>query len=349
MGLGTPPRSDTPVFGLHRDDGRIAVRIGAVTRNAVFQLGPVEEINLHERQHADAERDRLLYVAATRARDHLVVSLFHKEGTTTCSAAKLMLHGAREQADPLQPVDLVAGALLSPFATLDIENSDVDVAGFDAERNAVIAASKRQRYTSATALRGHDAEPDQEEREDESEPWSRGRAGTHLGRAVHAALQSLPWDATDGAIEAVAHAQTVAEAVPQRETEATQLIRAALATGAAQRARVARRALREVPFALDHGGIILEGYVDLLIENDDGIEIVDWKTDHVAPDAVEARLRDYELQAGVYVIGIEAATGRSVSRVTYVFVAAGREVEMADPASLRDTALQRLAKEATPA
>jgi len=27
--------------------------------------------------HADAERDRLLYVAATRARDHLLVSLFH--------------------------------------------------------------------------------------------------------------------------------------------------------------------------------------------------------------------------------------------------------------------------------
>ena len=29
-----------------------------------------------ERPHADAERDRLLYVAATRARDHLLVSLF---------------------------------------------------------------------------------------------------------------------------------------------------------------------------------------------------------------------------------------------------------------------------------
>ncbi len=107
--------------------------------------------------------------------------------------------------------------------------------------------------------------------------------------------------------------------------------------------------MREVPFALARDGVILEGYVDLLIETDDGIEIVDWKTDHIAPNAVEARLREYELQAGVYVLGIEAATGRSVSRVTYVFVSADREVEMPDPASLRDAALQRLAAEATPA
>ncbi|HEX5369127.1 MAG TPA: UvrD-helicase domain-containing protein [Dehalococcoidia bacterium] len=348
IGLGTTPRWETPIFGHDRDGGRVAVRIGAVTRNAVFQLGPVEAVNLHEKLHADAERDRLLYVATTRARDHLILSLFHKDGTTTCAAARLILNGAREQAESLPPVGLATSAPASPFASLVIDAPGLDEAAFESERSALLADARRQRYTSATALGRHDAEPDQEEHEDESEPWSRGRAGTHLGRAVHAALQTLPWDADAAAIEAVANAQAVAEAVPRRAGEAAQLIRVALSTDAARRARGAKRALREVPFALERDGVILEGYVDLLIESEDGIEVIDWKTDHISPNAVEARLRQYELQAGVYVLGIEAATGRSVSRVTYVFVSAGREVEMPDPASLREAALQRLAQETTP-
>jgi ATP-dependent helicase/nuclease subunit A len=348
MGLGTPPRHETPIFGHDRDDGRIAVRIGAVSRNAVFSLGPVDDVNAHERLHEDAERARLLYVAATRARDHLVVSLFHKEGTRDCAAAKLILHGAREQAEPLPPVDLAGAPASRPFETLTIEASDLDEDAFVEGRAGLLRDAVRQRYTSATALGRRDAELDQEEREDETEPWSRGRAGTHLGRAVHAALQSLPWDADDADIAAVARAQAVAEAVPQRADEAARLISAGLHTNAAQRARGARRALREVPFALERAGVILEGYVDLLIEGEDGIEIVDWKTDHIPPDAVEQRLRDYELQAGVYVLGIEAATHRPVSRVTYVFVSAGREVEMPDPSVLRDAAVARLQQEAAP-
>jgi ATP-dependent exoDNAse (exonuclease V) beta subunit len=103
-----------------------------------------------------------------------------------------------------------------------------------------------------------------------------------------------------------------------------------------------------VPFALRYDGLILEGYVDLLIEAPDGsLEVVDWKTDHVPAAAVEARLSEYELQAGVYVVGIEAATGRPVTHVTYVFVSAGREVSMPQtPSALRDAALARLARDA---
>ncbi len=185
---------------------------------------------------------------------------------------------------------------------------------------------------------------------DDTEPWSRGRAGTHLGRAVHAALQTLAWDAADEAIEAIARAQTVAEAVPHLADEAAQLIRVALQSEPAQRARNAKRALREVPFALPYDNTILEGYADLIVESEDGsIEIVDWKTDHVPADAVEDRLRDYELQAGVYVLGIEAATGRPVSRVTYVFVSANRSASPGEPSALKAAALARLASPPNPA
>jgi ATP-dependent helicase/nuclease subunit A len=347
-GLGTPPRLDTPTFGHDRDSGRIAVRIGSSTRNAVFTLGPVEDVQQHEQQHATAERDRLLYVAATRARDHLVVSLFRKVGTNDCAAARLEKVGARDFAEPMPAVELSARTSGTPFSSLDIDEPDTDEASFETQRAALVTSARTQRYTSATALGRAQGQDEERDPEDESEPWARGRAGTHLGRAVHAALQTLPWDADDETIEAVARAQSVAEAIPHRETDAARLIRAALATGAATRARSARRALREVPFALPDGDLVLEGYVDLLIENGDGIEIVDWKTDQVAPAAVPQRLREYELQAGVYVLGIEAATRRSVTRVTYVFISAGREESPGEPAALAEAARHALAAKRRP-
>ncbi len=345
-GLGTPPISTTPVFGHDRNDGRIAVNIGAKTRSAQFKLGPVDAVDSHEKLHGEAERARLLYVAATRARDHLVFSLFHQERTRDCAALKLIEAGAKDFADPMPPVTLSRPVQTQPFANLQTDLDGWDESTFEADRAELVTGAHVQHYTSATALGRDDKK---EEREDDTEPWSRGRAGTHLGRAVHAALQTLAWDAADEEIEAVARAQTVAEAVPHMADEAATLIRVALQSEPARRALDAKRALREVPFALPHGNTILEGYVDLLIEGEDGsIEIVDWKTDHVPADAVEARLRDYELQAGVYVLGIEAATARPVSRVTYVFVSAGRSASPGEPAALKAAALQRLESAITP-
>jgi ATP-dependent helicase/nuclease subunit A len=342
-GLGAGPVNTTPVFGHDRRDGGIAVTIGSSTRSAQFRLGPVEAVTQHEKAHLEAERSRLLYVAATRARDHLAVSLFHQERTRDCAAARLVIAGARERADPMPPVTLSRPVHARPFEGLEPDLEGCDEATFEAERAQLVASARIQRYTSATALGRAEEERDDQD-QDETEPWSRGRAGTHLGRAVHAALQTLAWDAGDDEIAAVANAQAVAEAVPERAGEAAALIRVALQSGAAARARTALRALREVPFALHRDGTILEGYVDLLIEAEDGsLEVVDWKTDHVPDHVVEQRLHEYELQAGVYVLGIEEATGRPVSRVTYVFVSAGTEVTMArTPAELRAAALTRL-------
>jgi ATP-dependent helicase/nuclease subunit A len=97
-----------------------------------------------------------------------------------------------------------------------------------------------------------------------------------------------------------------------------------------------------VPFAAEFDGTILEGFVDLLIETTDGIEIVDWKTDDIPAKEVRERLRQYELQAGLYVLGIESATGRSVTRVTYVFARAGVEESPGEPAALLAAARARL-------
>lgn len=54
------------------------------------------------------------------------------------------------------------------------------------------------------------------------------------------------------------------------------------------------------------------------------------------------RLKRYELQAGLYVLGLEAATGRRVTRVTYVFASPWVEVSPGEPAVLAAAAGGRL-------
>lgn len=110
-----------------------------------------------------------------------------------------------------------------------------------------------------------------------------------------------------------------------------------------RRARRAKRALREVPFAVELDGTIVEGFVDMLIEGNGDLEIVDWKTDDIAAGEVERRMAQYRLQGGLYVMGLERATGRTVDRVTYVFLSAGVEHDLGETSALAEAARRQLA------
>ncbi|HXH23044.1 MAG TPA: UvrD-helicase domain-containing protein [Dehalococcoidia bacterium] len=347
-GLGVGPGYRYEALGLDRSTGQVSVTIGSRTRGARFDLGPVEAIEAQEKAHEEAERARLLYVAATRARDHLVLFLYHPQRATAPLAQRLIEAGAREAAGEMPALQEVADAGAEPFGGLVVDEPPVADVQFETVRAAFVASvqEKTAAVTSATALGRMEAMAGEEgaegEREDEGEPWARGRAGTRLGRAVHAALQVIPWDADGETIRALARAQAVAEAVPEESGRIESLLRAALATHAAARARAARRASREVPFALLRDGVTIEGFVDLVLETDEGLELIDWKTDDVPEAAVPARLKEYQLQAGLYVLGLEAATGRPVRRVTYAFVAPGVEASPGEPGELARMARERL-------
>jgi ATP-dependent helicase/nuclease subunit A len=347
-GLGVSPSPQTDTFLSDRHSGDIAVSIGSEGSNRQFRLGDYETVQGVEREHMSAERNRLLYVATTRARDHLIVSLYHSSRAKDSPAQRLIDAGARDAATVLPELPAVSGFSSGPFAGLAHEPVQLTEEDFLAGRIELMNGARGRPVTSATGLGklrraaevAADGEGSENEREDDTEPWARGRAGTHRGRAVHAALQVLPWDADDSALEALARAQAVAETIPDQGGEVAALLRRALATDAASRARSARRAMREVPFAFVQDGVTLEGFIDLVLEADDGsLEVVDWKTDHLREAEVAGRLERYRLQAGLYVLGLEAATGRQVRRVTYVFVAPGIEASPGEPETLASEAL----------
>lgn len=331
-----PQDNRPPVYAVDRSTGDVAISIGAKSRSARFTLGDVERLAALESRHSLAEASRVLYVAATRARDHLVVSLYQGDRAPAKTGAnRLISAGARDHAGELPPAR-PSTRIDRPFQNMRVDLPAGEDEDIEAARKRLVDRSHRRLYTSATALKS--AGIMEAARDEEDEPWARGRGGTRLGRAVHAAIQAVPWDADEATIDAYARAEAVAEAVPDRARDVTRNVQRALNSAAAQRARAAPRALREVPFGVVIAGRTLEGFVDLIIDGPDGIEIVDWKTDQISASQVEERLGQYRLQAGLYVLGIEAATGRSVARVTYVFT--GPEVEMSpgDPQELSHNA-----------
>jgi ATP-dependent helicase/nuclease subunit A len=342
-GLGSAPVNRPGAYMADRATGETAVCIGSKYTNRSFELGPTDRLYEQEKKHTYAEYARLLYVATTRARDHLIVSLYAgKYASSECGARKLAAHGATNHAQQLPQTDQEAKSTRRAFEDLEPDPAqELTDEEFRAERERLLSGATRRRYTSATAI----GQQKKSEKTDETEPWARGRGGTRLGRAVHAAIQSLSLDADDATIAAFTKAQAVAEAIPHRAVEVEKLVRWVLRSSeAAARARSATRSLREVPFAVQVDGVVLEGFIDLLIETGDRIEVVDWKTDQISTADVDERLKEYETQAGLYVYGIEAATGRKVSAVTYVFASAGVERSPGDPGELSKMAQADLAR-----
>jgi ATP-dependent helicase/nuclease subunit A len=101
-GLGGADASNNAP-GVRWQNGKPLVRIGKMTS---FGMG---DLNALERQKSRAEEARLLYVAFTRAKDHLVVSMHHKGAS--CVAGRLLAAVTSSEAtahafngEPLTPI-----------------------------------------------------------------------------------------------------------------------------------------------------------------------------------------------------------------------------------------------------
>ena len=95
-------------------------------------------------------------------------------------------------------------------------------------------------------------------------------------------------------------------------------------TGLRQRALTARRHWKELPFSVLVDGDLHEGVIDLVIEEDDGLVLVDYKTDRLASEQ-EARKRldaAYRGQGEFYRRALEEA-GLEVKEVLFAFLGPG--------------------------
>jgi len=310
-----------------------------------------------EAEMDEEEKLRLLYVACTRARDHLIVSAHHNEGTT-CFAQMLWAETQPLAPDQWRHIETSEPASLIPAprpravsVAPDADAVRADHARWIATRDALLAANRAPSVASATALRhaasdarptggaGSTAEPVPAEPGEADEfgagpttpVWRRGRAGTAFGRAVHRVLEQLDPDASTEAVDTGARLAAAGEGLDQRGPEVAAAVRSVLAAPAVLAAGDDAR--REMYVAAPVGERAVEGFIDLLVPTPAGLVIVDYKTDIVAsPAALAAKQADYAVQLAAYALAIEFVTGRPVSAGVLVFAdpdgAPAREVRI---------------------
>jgi ATP-dependent exoDNAse (exonuclease V) beta subunit len=326
------------------------------------------------------ERVRLLYVACTRAQDHLVLSLHRKaRKSEPDAAAKLTIAEllARALADRIEALPAIGaptdrtdddGAAATGGAPGDdgtptpapgpAAPDPADLPPFEEwrrQRDTAIAAGARPRTLAATALTD-DGRPDavadpglhKRPRDLDLPAWQKGRYGSAIGRAVHGVLQTVDLgSAPDAAIDAAVAAQAAAEGVLGHEDHIAALVRAALAAPTVVEAAASphwRELYVGVPLP---GGRTLEGYVDLVYRRPDGLVVVDYKTGPTGPDVdLDPLVARYRLQGASYALAVGQATGEPVAEVVFVFLTPAGPVErrLPDLAAAVDEVRRRAAE-----
>jgi ATP-dependent helicase/nuclease subunit A len=84
--------------------------------------------------------------------------------------------------------------------------------------------------------------------------------------------------------------------------------------------------VREWPVAWLEAGELVEGVVDLLFEEADGLVLVDYKSDALNEPLAPAQAAHHASQLHLYAKGIERATGRPVKERFVLFTRLGLAV-----------------------
>ena len=344
--LGTRPKIDSEPVP-REEESFLHFRVGTESGYGYFPTPGYEQVWEAEKAHFVAEKLRLLYVAATRARDHLLIP---------CVVGQLNaphLLGELVRALPFDDEKLVRTI---PLNELEVET--VDVPDEEEVTNADVdaAVSERDQWIADSDELKHRAAADRDIETASSRERSRGPLAAEVatfgatllvgdgpplpvGDAVHMVMERISFpDGVD--LELVADDVCKEGAISEQAADVIAMCRACLQAPSVQRAAASQRYWREVPFVLSHAtdgadadrGPLVNGRVDLVYQERDQLAVVDYKTDkNVTKDNAEKHaLEHHSGQAEVYAQALAAATRMPVREVVFVYCKAGTEVRLRD-------------------
>ena len=271
------------------------------------------------KERESREENRLLYVAMTRAAEHLILSWSRGktkaqnwakrlDGVFNVSLSSPSPEPRFEQRFGYQASVLVTDSDPPPFAhsRMDTLNAELQVVSKpaigDRHETAVTVTSLAtfgacprkyyiQRSLGWNSGRFRRFDPDdiafdepQDTKDDESE-----LSASRVGSAVHEILAGL----------------TPAE----ESSEALRLVEVFRRSEVGRRVAASGRLEREWAFIADIDGTIVRGSIDLWFDDNGEVHIVDYKTDAVTASAAGARAQEYKPQLALYAIALERALG----------------------------------------
>ncbi len=314
------PRAETiPLW----DEGRIAVGF-----RAGCQPPRWDELKTREEARGWAEGRRLLYVACTRARDFLIVPVppgDARVGNFWKDVVGFLPRGSDDDVQVIDAADLPLPDAADARPDLRLlwaaSGGDATATGWEMRRKALLEDAATRPFTpiSATRAAARTAAPPVG-----ALPGSEG--GRDFGSLVHRLLEWIPLDAAAEAASmaaALAPSFGIDAAGARRAAEA---VSRALALPIMERARRAARVYREVPLAFADGSDLIEGYLDLVFEEDGQLVIVDYKSDQILPEQAVAQAHHHAPQLQLYGRGLAQATGQGVKERLVLFTTLGEVV-----------------------
>ena len=257
-----------------RRDGRIACSGARGWQTVDYPVAKA-----HEQKMAAAEAVRLLYVATTRARDHLILSLFRGSKADSCPAA--IIEQQLESGDPeLCPTLVVRERPAN-------DNEMVESAFANSPEHHPDESDWLQ--TRAARVRAAAAPP--------------GVQHLRAARQNETAADLSSADAAE--VRLLVRRWWSGERDPDAATavspEVVAAARALLASDAVCRARASGRLLRDVPLLAHADGVFIEETADLVYDSDAGKILVCY--------AVDDSPEELELHAGRIYVAYRCATG----------------------------------------
>ncbi|HTM50301.1 MAG TPA: UvrD-helicase domain-containing protein [Bryobacteraceae bacterium] len=312
-----PPALLSPRLGLG-----VCWRNPATGRSAKDSL--YDQIRKERQQKEDAESNRVLYVAMTRAEEHLVLSCSGKlqhwatypeaswgvdlqspretpeERTVTApggGAFALRVLCTSRAPEPARQLPLLFQPESCRQARLPAVRGQYDSAA--SVTSVALFAECPRRYYLARYL-GFDGERPRPVFGDEDEPAPEAPDAGEFGRQVHALLAGADRTGADPLALALAG-----------RFEASDI--------GARAARAGRRE-REFDFLTAVEDVVLRGQIDLWFEESGELVLVDYKTDNIPPEEARSRAGAYGLQLQLYAIALERMTGRPPDRALLYFL-----------------------------
>jgi ATP-dependent helicase/nuclease subunit A len=266
----------------------------------------------------EEESNRLLYVAMTRAEEHLILSWSReRDSSKPRNWAKLIW--ARFEMDSVLP------------------NGQPEIRGFENFDVRLVRTAELPAATTAMAAASLGSPPVILERARLTEQFDPNTTATALsqfascprkyylghylgwnGDLVRQRVNGTGLGAAD--IGTAVHHLLAGHKAPEAPFEALSLAQTFERSALGKRARKATRGEREWEFTFAVDPLVVRGSIDLWFEDAHGLTIVDYKTDDVSALDAKARAREYHVQIQLYALALERATGKRVASAWLSFL-----------------------------
>ena len=338
--LARGPNNENPALLIDNSAGddaepNIGINLG---KGSDFRAGNYQELQENKKTANSLEKTRLLYVAATRARDYLFVSRNRGQRDRNVNAAKIDRYVGGEESSLWSPVPPEWQSLQYQFAptnqTTQTHNESQDRESWTQNHKKTLENASTRPWISPSSLKSAiDAvTPDSAEKSDdftvryESDLAGRGRAATSIGSAVHAAIQRA-LETPNPNIAQIALSEAENHGVVEETDEIERLTSATLQMSVLQFAAslphqdVWIESSVAVPITASQGETkTIEGRVDLIYRRADGaLGIADFKTDRSFNRSITEMSEPYIPQLGAYAYAVQKATGIPVTEASILF------------------------------